>query len=257
MNIAIILAGGTGTRVGAGIPKQFIVVQGKTILAYTLEIFQKNENIDAIEIVCHKDWVTEVNRICRESQITKKKWVCTGGDTFQESTMKGILNLKGEISREDIVVISFGVAPMTPQEDINDSIRVCKKRGNAIAAADIDLCTCIKDDEFSSTQSLLRERLKGFANPWTFHFGELCDAYEEAIRRDMLKELEPHTTSLYFALGKRIWFSQSTTVQCKITHLADLDVFEGYLLLEKYRSSAKKITDVTGKETRNDHLQRI
>lgn len=235
MNVGIILAGGTGTRVGAGIPKQFIEVQGKPILAYTLEIFENDSNIDAIEVVCHKDWLDEVETICERYGIHKKRWTCTGGDTFQESTMNGILNLKGKIDRNDIVVISFGVSPMTPQEDIDDSIRVCEAHGNAIASVDIDLCTCIKDDEFSTTQNIIRETLKGFANPWTFRFGELCDAYEEAVRRDLLKDLEPHTTSLYLALGKRLWFSKSTSAQCKITRKADLDVFEGHLLLEQYR----------------------
>lgn len=240
MNIAIILCGGVGTRVGAGIPKQFIKVMDRPILAYTLEIFQTNENIDAIEIVCHKDWIDEVEKICEQYQITKKKWLCTGGDTFQESTMNGIFNLKGKIAREDIVVISFGVSPMTPQSDINDSIRVCQEHGNAIASVDIDLCTCIKDDEFSSTQNIIRETLKGFANPWTFRFGELCEAYEEGVRRNILKDLEPHTTSLYLALGKRLWFSQSTAAQCKITRKIDLDVFEGHLLLEKYRKETEQ-----------------
>lgn len=240
MNIAVILAGGTGTRVGAGVPKQFIKIMSKPILAYTLEIFQKNENIDAIEVVCHKDWVTDVEAICKEYHITKQRWLCTGGATFQESTMNGILNLKGKITEDDIVVISFGVAPMTPQEDINDSIRVCKEHGNAIASADIDLCTCIKDDEFSTTQNIIRETMKGFANPWTFKFGELCDAYEEAVRKDILKDLEPHTTSLYLALGKRLWFSQCTSPQCKITHKTDLDIFEGSLLLKEKREKEKK-----------------
>lgn len=235
MNIGVILAGGTGTRVGAGIPKQFIEVRNKPILAYTLEIFQTNENIDAIEIVCHKDWVEEVESICSKYKITKMKWLCTGGDTFQESTMNGIMNLKGEVQENDIVVISFGVSPMTEQEDINDSICVCKEHGNAIAAVDIDLCTCIKDDEYSTTQNIIRETLKGFANPWSFRFGELCQAYEEAIRQDILKDLEPHTTSLYLALGKRLWFSQSTSIQCKITRKADLDVFEASLLLKEKR----------------------
>ena len=235
MNIGVILAGGTGTRVGAGVPKQFIKIMDKPILAYTLEIFQNDENIDAIEIVCHKDWVDDVEGICKQYSISKKRWLCTGGATFQESTMNGILNLKGKIAEDDIVVISFGVSPMTPQEDIDDSIRICKEHGNAIASADIDLCTCIKDDEFSTTQNIIRETLKGFANPWTFKFGELCEAYEEAVRRDILKDLEPHTTSLYMALGKRLWFSQSTSMQCKITHKGDLDVFEGYLLLKEKR----------------------
>lgn len=236
MNIAIVLAGGTGTRVGEGIPKQFIKIQGKPILAYTLEIFEQNTNIDAIEIVCHRDWVNEVEKICNKYSITKKKWLCTGGSSFQESTMNGIFHLKDKISRDDIVVISFGVAPMTPQSDIDDSIRICKLHGNAIASTDIDLCTCIKDDEYSTTTGIIRETLKGFANPWTFNFGELCDAYEEAIEKNILNTLEPHTTSLYLALGKRLWFSQSTSPQCKITHKSDLDVFEGYLLLQKYRN---------------------
>lgn len=235
MNIGIILAGGTGTRVGLEIPKQFITVQGKPILAYTLEIFENNENIDAIEIVCHKDWLDKVKQICVKYKITKMKWICIGGESFQESTMNGIFNLKDKIKKEDLVIISFGVSPMTPQEDIDESIRVCKLHGNAIASVDMDLCTCIKDDEYSTTQNILRETLKGFANPWTFKFGEICAAYEEAMDRKILNTLEPHTTSLYLALGKRLWFSQSTSIQCKITHKADLDIFEGYLLLQQTR----------------------
>lgn len=78
--------------------------------------------------------------------------------------MNGIFNLKGKISKDDIVVISFGVAPMTPQEDIDDSI-VYVRNLESHRTADIDLCTCIKDDEYSTTQNIIRETLKGFANP--------------------------------------------------------------------------------------------
>lgn len=240
MNIGVVLAGGTGTRVGAGIPKQFIKVQGKPILAYTLELYQKNNNIDAIEVVCHKDWVEEVEKIKNEYAINKIKWITTGGATFQESTMKGVFNLKGKVSSEDIVVITFGVSPMTPVEDINDSIRVCQEHGTGIAAADIDLCTCVKDDEFSSTQNLIRENLKGFANPWSFKFGELYEAYEIALEQGLLDTLEPHTTSLYFALGKRIWFSQCTSNNVKITRKEDVDAFEASLLLKEYKENQKK-----------------
>lgn len=236
MNIAIILAGGTGARIGAGMPKQFIRILGKPILAYTLEIFQKNTNIDAIEIVCHKDWVNEIKKIVEEYNISKTRWYAYGGDTYQESFMNGVFNLKGRISSDDIVVSSFGVSPMTTDEEIDDSIRVAEIHGNAIASQDIPLCTCIKDDEESSTQSILREDLKGFANPWTFRFGELCEAYEEGIRRDILKELEPHTTSLYFALGKTIYFSKASNYNSKITYKEDLEYFEGLMLLRNMRN---------------------
>lgn len=237
MNIAIILAGGTGTRVGAKVPKQFISFNDKPILAYTVDLFQQNSNINAIEIVCHKDWMDYVKDMIVKYNHTKVKWITNGGNTFQESTVNGILNLKDKASKEDIVVISFGVSPMTPQEDIDDSIRVCKENGNAIASKDIDLCTCIKDDEFSTTQNIIRETMKGFANPWTFNYGEVLEAYETAIAKDMLKDLEPHTTSLYFALGKRLWFSQCTSANVKVTTKQDLDIFEGYLLLQEKRKN--------------------
>lgn len=240
MNIAVILAGGTGTRVGANIPKQFILIKDKPILAYTVDLFQENSHIDAIEIVCHKDWMDYVKEIVDKYGHTKVKWIINGGDTFQESTVNGILNLKDKVAREDIVVVSFGVSPMTPQEDIDDSIRVCMEHGNAIASKDIDLCTCIKDDDYSTTQNIIRETMKGFANPWTFNYGEVLDAYETAIEKDMLRDLEPHTTSLYFALGKRLWFSQCTSANVKVTTKQDLDIFEGHLLLMNNRANLKK-----------------
>ena len=236
----MILAGGVGHRAKTDIPKQFVKVLGKPILAYTLENFQGNENIDAIEIVCHKEWVDEVSRIVDVYGIKKTQWIATGGETFQESVMKGLFHLKGKINDEDIVVISFGVSPMTPKEDVDDSIRICQAHGNAISAADIDLCTCVKDDEFSSTQNIIRETLKGFANPWTFRFGEVCEVYEIALKQGILETVEPHTTSLYFELGKRVWFSKCSTSWVKITYHEDIDMFEAYLLLKKHRAILEK-----------------
>lgn len=75
MNIAVILAGGTGTRVGANVPKQFIEVLSKPILAYTLDNFQVDPEIDAIEVVCHKDWIDEIRSICDRYGIDKLRWL--------------------------------------------------------------------------------------------------------------------------------------------------------------------------------------
>ena len=243
MNVAIILAGGTGTRVGANIPKQFIKIMGKPILAYTLDNFQNDLKIDAIEIVCHKDWVDEVQEICEKYKVTKLRWLTTGGDTFQQSTLNGVLNLKDKIKTDDIVVISFGVSPFCTPDIINDSIRVAKEHGNGISAEDSPLCTCIKDDEYSPTQNLIRETIKGFSNPWSFRFGELVQAYEEVQRQGILNKLEPHTTSVYLALGKRLWFSKSGGHNFKITLKEDLERFEGLLLLKQKREAEGKKVD--------------
>lgn len=235
MNVAIVLAGGTGSRVGADIPKQFIPVLGKPILAYTLECFQQSDEIDAIEVVCHRDWMAQTKDLVEEYGITKTRWFTEGGDTFQESTLNGVFHLKDQLSPEDIVVVSFGVSPLTTQEIIADSIRVCKIYGNAIAAEDMVLCTCIKDDELGTTQNILRETLKGFSNPWTFRYGELVRTYEDAMEQGILDTLEPHTTSVYLALGKKLYFSQTNRKNFKITTREDLEIFEGLMLLKQQK----------------------
>lgn len=236
MNIAIILAGGVGTRVGAEVPKQYIKIMGKPIMVYTLEKFENNPNIDAIELVCIKGDIPYVEGIVKEYNITKVRWYAEGGSTFQESTMNGIFNLKDKVADNDIVLIQFAVSPMISDEIIDDSICVCKKYGNAVAADEMIMCTCIKDDEYSSSQSILRETLVGLNAPWTFKYDLVCRAYEEAIEKNILDSLEPHTTSLMFALGKKIYFSKSATSNIKITRKEDLDLFEGYLLLQEKRN---------------------
>lgn len=235
MNVAVILAGGVGTRVGAEIPKQYIKIMGKPVMVYTLEKFEKNPSIDAIEIVCIKGHVPYVKDLVEEYGITKVKWYSEGGSTFQESTMNGIFDLKDEVAPDDIVLIHFAVSPMVTDDIIDDSIRVCKQHGNAIAADEMIMCTCIKDDEYCSSKSILRETLVGLNAPWTFRYDFVCGLYEEALAKNILDGLEPHTTSVMFALEKKIYFSKSATNNIKITRKEDLDLFEGHLLLQRKR----------------------
>lgn len=235
MNVAVILAGGTGARVGADIPKQFIQVMGKPIISYTMEKYQENENIDAIAVVCHKDWIEQTKDIIEKYNISKMKWIIEGGVTFQESTLNGIFYLKDKLSADDIVLLPWAVSPMVTDEIINNAIAVCKEYGNAVPADEMIMCTCIKDDEKSSQTSILRENIVGLNGPWAFKYGEVKEAYEVALAKGILDTLEPHTTSLYFALGKRIYFSKSATSNIKITRQEDIDLFEGYLLLQEKR----------------------
>ena len=183
-----------------------------------------------IEIVCHKDWIVYCKNIVAKYGYKKIKWICEGGSTFLESNKKGLDCIINEINKDDIIVISFGSSPLTPNEDIIDSINVAKQYGNGIASKDIDLCTCIKDNEFYSSKNLIRETIKGFSNPWSFKAGELIEVFKECEEKGIIKTVEQHTTSLYFALNKKIYFSKSTTIQTKITSKTDIDVFEGILL---------------------------
>ena len=134
MITTMILAGGVGSRVGAGRPKQFVEILGKPILVYTIEIFQNNPQIDAIEVVCHKKWKTYLEEMIQKYNLDKVKWIADGGETFQDSVMKGILYLKDRIDIDDYVLIQYGAAPFTSDKIVDDVNRVMKNKGSAVTA---------------------------------------------------------------------------------------------------------------------------
>ena len=102
MNVALIIAGGSGHRMGQDIPKQFINVYDKPVLVYTLEGFQKHPKIDAIELVCIDGWHDFAWAYAKQFGIDKLKWVISGGETGQESIRNGVYNLEGIcVDRDD------------------------------------------------------------------------------------------------------------------------------------------------------------
>ena len=112
MNIAVIIAGGSGQRMGQDIPKQFINVYDKPVIIYTLEGFQRHPQIDAIEVVCIDGWHDVLWAYAHQFNITKLKWVISGGNTGQESIRNGVFNLEGKVGDEDIIVIHDGNRPL-------------------------------------------------------------------------------------------------------------------------------------------------
>lgn len=112
MNIAVILAGGVGSRVGAKIPKQFIEILGKPIIVYTLERFQGNSNIDAIEVVCLESYIYKLRELIEQYHLTKVRWIVKGGVDFQHSVMNGINGLKDHASSDDVVLIHYAASPL-------------------------------------------------------------------------------------------------------------------------------------------------
>ncbi len=230
MNVAIILAGGVGSRMGMDIPKQFVNILGKPIIAYTIEEFQKNAEIDVIEIVCIETYIEYCKNVVDKYNLSKVKWIVSGGNDFQHSVMNGIDNLKDKISNEDIVLIHFGASPFVSQEIISDSIRICKNKGNAISTTPFYLLAGLKDNEEYSTTYIDRETVVCMNSPHTFKYGIIKDIYKEAIEKNLIDKVEPHTTSLMYKLNKPIYFSKGSQVNIKLTTKEDLKLFEGYVM---------------------------
>lgn len=232
MNIAIILAGGVGSRVGADRPKQFIEVLGKPILAYTIEAFQNNENIDAIEIVCVESHIEYLKEMVNTYALDKVKWITKGGVDFQHSVLNGVKNLQDKIGADDNVVIHFGASPFVTDEIINDSIEVCNQKGNAISTTPFYVLSGVKNDDGSSTEYIDRETIACMNSPHTFKYSLINEIYDRSIETGIIDEVEPHTTTLMYKLGIPIYFSKGSQTNIKITTKEDLELFEGYVLVK-------------------------
>ncbi|MBR0471294.1 MAG: 2-C-methyl-D-erythritol 4-phosphate cytidylyltransferase [Methanosphaera sp.] len=237
MNIPIILAGGVGSRVGADRPKQFIEIQGKPVLVYTIEAFQNHPEIDAIEVVCIESHIEYLKELVEKYELTKVKWITKGGEDFQHSVMNGINNLRDKIDDDDIVMVHYGASPFVTSDVISDAIRVCEEKGNSSPAMASVLLLGSNDGE-KSTQWIDRDKVVIFNSPQCFKYSYVTSLYEEAIETGAIDKVEPHTTTLMFYLGHEIYFSKSNQLNIKITTKEDLDLFDAYVMMKNSRKNS-------------------
>lgn len=239
MNIVIILAGGIGSRVGVDRPKQFVEIFGKPVLAYTCEIFQKHAKIDAVEIVCHHSWMDYCKKMVEQYNLTKVKWMVYGGDTFQDSVLNGVKYLEErigfEVSLNDNVYIQYGGAPFTSQKIVSAVVKMTEERGSAVTGTPCYQLLGSRDTESKSRTYVNRDNYIQIACPYGFKFGYLIDIYKRAEEQGLLEKVEPHTTSLMYALGETINYAYGDQTNIKITTKEDLDMFEGYVLMKQRR----------------------
>lgn len=230
---AIIIAGGSGARMGQDIPKQFINVYDKPILLYTLEGFQKHPMIDAIEVVCIDGWHDILQAYSKQFNITKLKWVISGGATGQESIRNGVFNLEGKVSDEDIVIIHDGIRPLVDETVLTDVIIKAQQYGNAVTSLPYNEQIFVADDEISTTQYIPRETLRRVSTPQAYRFGLLDSKYHEAYEKEIGIYGSSYTNTMMVELGVRLYFAAGSDKNIKLTTKDDLEMFKAYLKSDK------------------------
>ncbi len=235
MNVAVIIAGGSGHRMGQDIPKQFIHVYDKPIILYTLESFQEHPGIDAIEVVCIDGWHNVLWAYAKQFNITKLRWVISGGDSAQESIRKGVDNLKDVCGENDIVVIHDGIRPLVDGEVLSDVIAMCEKHGNGVTSLPYNEQIFVIDPENPDTtvQYVPRETLRRVSTPQAYRYGLVSDAYERAFREGIGISGSSYTNTMMVELGERLYFAKGSDKNIKLTTKNDLEIFKGYLTAEK------------------------
>ena len=235
MNTAIIIAGGSGKRMGQDIPKQFINVYDKPILIYTLECFEKNPKIDAIEVVCIDGWLDVVKAYAKQFNISKLKWVIKGGETGQESIRNGVYNLEDKCDKDDIVIIHDGVRPLFDNEVLTDVIVTAERYGNAVSSLPYNeqIFLIDKEDENTTTKYIPRETLRRVVTPQAYKFEILDKRYHEAFEKKIGIYGSSYTNTMMVELGERLHFAAGSDRNIKMTTKDNLEMFKAYLKMEE------------------------
>ena len=229
MNVAVIIAGGSGQRMGHDIPKQFISVYDKPIIIYTLEGFERHPQVDAIAVVCLDGWQDVLRAYTKQHHITKLKWVVTGGSTGQESIRNGVFHLEGICAEDDTVIIHDGIRPLVDEMVLTDVIAKCQKYGNAVTSLPYNEQIFVVDDEISTTKYIPRETLRRVSTPQAYRFGKLDRAYHEAFEKGIGIHGSSYTNTMMVELGERLYFAAGSDKNIKLTTPDDLRMFKGYL----------------------------
>jgi 2-C-methyl-D-erythritol 4-phosphate cytidylyltransferase len=232
MNIALILAGGTGQRTNQDIPKQFLHVNNKPVLIYTLEAFQTHPNIDSILVVCLEGWHDILKAYAKQFNIGKLKWIVSGGATRQDSVHNGLLELKKTCDANDVVLIHDGNRPMVSGSVIDSGFNTFGKYGSAIAAIPcLEAVFKSSDGGVSSDVSVPRQDLFRTQTPYVCSLKKLLWAYEQAQIRGIINTTA--TCTLMQQLGERVYFSSGSEKNIKITTIEDIEIFKALLSTAK------------------------
>lgn len=229
MNIALIIAGGSGNRMGQDIPKQFMYVENAPVIIHTLQCFQQHPDIDVIAVVCLKGWETVLQSYANQYNINKLKYIFPGGKTGMQSIHNGIFGLKDAgFNADDLVLIHDAVRPLLSQEIISSNIAICKSYGYAITGIKCREAILESQDGFSSTSSIPRDVLIRTQTPQTFTLKNIIDVHEEAKKRGITDSVASCT--LCAELGDReMHIVPGSEKNIKITTVEDLDILKALM----------------------------
>lgn len=224
MNIAVLLAAGVDPTFKMDIPKQFVNVNNRPIIVYTMQIFQNHPEIDAIMVACLKGWENMVSAYAKQFGIDKLKWVITGGTSGQQTSYLATKELMKTAKEDDIIVIHDAIRPLVSDEIISDSIQSCRKKGMGVAAVTSMDNVMLTDDGLCGLRSISRYAFRRIQTPQTYRMGDLQEYHEEAVERGI--ENENDTNNMVSKLGRKVCLSKGSDLNIKVNTVEDVEMFK-------------------------------
>ncbi len=231
MNVALVIAGGSGQRMGMDIPKQFILVEGKPIIVYTLETFERHPMVDAIEVVCVDGWHDQLLAYAHEYGIEKLRWVVPGGHTAQESIRNGVFALEPHCKDDDIVIVHDSIRPIVDEFVLTDVVEMALEKGNAVTSLPYNeqIFLLSEEDPTTTTAYIPRETLRRVSTPQAYRFDLIDSKYHEAYATGVGIRGSAYANTMMVELGVRLNFAKGSDKNIKLTTSDDLEIFRGYV----------------------------
>jgi len=224
MNVALILAGGTDPRFQMAIPKQFVIVENRPIIVYTLQVFQEHPEIDEIIVSCLHGWKEMVQAYAKQFNITKLVHIVEGGEDAQESSRKGVEWLTQNHKTDDLVVIHDAIRPLVTEKIISASIKCCREHGMGVASVrSMDTIMMTEDGE-TGLKNISRNSIRRVQTPQTYHLDYLDKMHRKALEQGIVKCVD--NNSMLSELGEVIHFSKGSDFNIKINLVEDVEMFK-------------------------------
>ena len=220
MNIAVILAGGTGSRLGYSVPKQFYKVAGKMVIEHTIEVFETDHFIDEVAIVIHPSWMTQVEEIILKHSWKKVKKVLQGGDERYLSSLSAI---KAYEQYPDCnLIFHDAVRPLVTHQIIKDVVEALKKY-NAVDVAVPATDTIIEVDEKGEfiTQIPKRKFLRRGQTPQGFKLNVIKKAYEIGLQDPNFVSTDDCGTVIKYLPEEKVYVVPGLEANMKLTYKED------------------------------------
>lgn len=227
MNIAVIFAGGSGKRMNTvSRPKQFLELQGKPIIIYTLELFDTHPDIDAICVACIESWIPFLKKQLRKFEINKVVEIVPGGESGQDSIYNGLCAAeryaKSKNTKDVNVLIHDGVRPLITEQTITDNIKTVIEKGNCITCVPATE-TFIVNKQDGSLHIPTRADSKIARAPQSFKLEDIIAAHRLAISNDRHDYIDSCT--MMSEMGHQMNTIMGPMENIKITTPTDFFVF--------------------------------
>lgn len=251
MNIAIIFAGGSGVRMGAGVPKQFLEVNGKPILIHTMQLFQYHKEIDKIYLSVLKDYISYAQMLINEYHLSKVVKIIPGGETAQESIYNALKAAEEENDGRDIVLLHDGVRPFVSYDVISRNIESAKKYGNGITCTPCYETVLISKDGKLVNQVPYRKETFSAQAPQCFRLEEIIEVHDRIRASENGYENMVDACTMISSLGIEAHMVEGNRGNIKVTTPEDVYMFRALLQYkENEQAFGLGLTDQVGARIR-------